>query len=50
LGDQVELLELEDVQGVIGLRALRVNIIYQKNEPISENAITSNDLVAYLSK
>jgi hypothetical protein len=50
LGDQVELLELEDVQGVIGLRALRVNIIYQKNEPVSENAITSDDLAAYLSK
>ncbi|MCJ7757298.1 MAG: GAF domain-containing protein, partial [Gillisia sp.] len=50
LGDQVELLELEDVQGVIGLRALRVNIIYKKNEPASENTITSNDLAAYLSK
>jgi hypothetical protein len=50
LGDQVELLELEDVQGVIGLRALRVNIIYKKNEPASENTITSKDLVAYLSK
>jgi len=50
LGDQIELLELEDVQGVIGLRALRVNIIYQKNVPASENTITSNDLVAYLSK
>jgi len=50
LGDQLELLELEDVQGVIGLRALRVNIIYQKNEPAPENAITSNDILAYLSK
>jgi len=50
LGDQVELLELEDVQGVIGLRALRVNIIYKKNEPASENTITSKDLVTYLSK
>jgi hypothetical protein len=50
LGDQIELLELEDVQGVIGLRALRVNIIYQKNVPASENTITSNDLAAYLSK
>src|SRR5680860_135614 len=50
LGDQIELLELEDVQGVIGLRALRVNIIYKKNEPASENTITSDDLVAYLSK
>jgi len=50
LGDQVELLELEDVQGVIGLRALRVNIIYQKKVLTGENEIDTNDLVAYLSK
>lgn len=50
LGDQVELLELEDVQGVIGLRALRVNIIYKKNDSASENTITNNDLAAYLSE
>jgi hypothetical protein len=50
LGDQVELLELEDVQGVIGLRALRVNIIYKNNESASGNTITSKDMVAYLSK
>jgi len=50
LGDQVELLELEDVQGVIGLRALRVNIIYQKKVLTSENEINRNDLAAYLSK
>jgi len=50
LGDQVELLELEDVQGVIGLRVIRVNIIYKNNEPASENTITSKDLAAYLSK
>jgi len=50
LGDHVELLELEDVQGVIGLRAIRVNIIYKNNESASENSITSKDLVAYLSK
>lgn len=50
LGDQIELLELEDVQGVIGLRALRVNIIYQKNVLTPENEIDRNDLAAYLSK
>ncbi len=49
LGDKVELLELEDVQGVLGLRALRVNIIYQKNGTY-KNEIVRNDLVAYLSK
>ncbi len=50
LGDQVELLELEDVQGVIGLRALRVNIIYQNKVLTGENEIDTNDLAAYLSK
>ena len=30
LGDEVEILELEDLQGVTGLKALRVNILYQK--------------------
>lgn len=49
LGDKVELLELEDVQGVLGLRALRVNIIYQKNGTY-KNEIDRNDLVTYLSK
>ena len=50
LGEQVELLELEDVQGVIGLRALRVNIIYYKNVLTSENEINRNEMAAYLSK
>ena len=50
LGDQVELLELEDVQGVIGLRALRVNVIYHEQGLTSEKAINTNDLEVYLSK
>lgn len=32
LGDEIEHLELEDVQGVVGLRALRVNVLYQSEE------------------
>jgi len=32
LGDEVERLELEDVQGVVGLRSLRVNVLYQSEE------------------
>jgi hypothetical protein len=51
LGEHIELLELEDVQGVIGLRALRINIIYHnQDESSSEKSITNNDLLAYLSK
>lgn len=50
LGDKVELLELEDVQGVIGLRALRVEVLYhveEENRP--EQVITYDDLVEVLN-
>ena len=30
LGNEVEILELEDLQGVTGLKAIRINILYQK--------------------
>lgn len=49
LGDEVEILELEDLQGVTGLKALRVNILYQKqsNEKQSSEKeyYTYNDLM-----
>lgn len=32
LGDQVEIITLEDLQGVTGLKAIRVNILYQKED------------------
>lgn len=48
LGDQVELLELEDVQGVIGLRAIRANVLYQTDEIEEEDPITYDGLVDYL--
>lgn len=31
LGEEVEILELEDVQGVVGLHAIRVEVLYHKN-------------------
>ncbi|WP_317174172.1 GAF domain-containing protein [Nonlabens antarcticus] len=46
LGDEVEHLELEDVQGVIGLKALRVNILY--GFKASENRMTYDDLTKEL--
>ena len=50
LGEKVELLELEDVQGVIGLKAIRVEVLYhtstQSNE---EKVITYDDLMKELS-
>lgn len=32
LGSEVELLELEDLQGVTGLKAIRVNVLYNRSE------------------
>ncbi|TVZ28181.1 hypothetical protein JM83_3289 [Gillisia sp. Hel_I_86] len=48
LGDEVELLELEDVQGVIGLKAIRVNVLYHPDENAFDKAITYEGLMDYL--
>ena len=51
LGDQVELLELEDVQGVIGLKAIRVNVLYHlEDENHSEQIFTYEDLEKVLDQ
>ncbi|WP_397363731.1 GAF domain-containing protein [Olleya sp. R77988] len=44
LGDNVEILELENLQGVTGLKALRVNILYQK-ETNKKEFYTYEDLM-----
>lgn len=41
---KIEFLELEDLQGVVGLKALRVEIIYQKDFD-EKKTITLNDLL-----
>lgn len=49
LGEKVELLDLEDVQGVIGLKAIRVEILYHladQNSP--DEVITYEDLIKEL--
>ena len=49
LGEEVELLELEDVQGVVGLKAIRVNILYStRNDDSREETITYEDLMEEL--
>ncbi|MGB8374900.1 MAG: GAF domain-containing protein [Salegentibacter sp.] len=49
LGEEVELLELEDVQGVVGLKAIRVNILYSTRDDDSrEETITYEDLMEEL--
>ncbi len=47
LGPNVEHLELEDVQGVIGLKAIRVEVLY--NMDTSEDTLTYEDLVKELN-
>jgi hypothetical protein len=41
---KIEFLELEDLQGVSGLKALRVEVIYQEDFD-EKNTITFNDLI-----
>ena len=36
LGDEVEILELDDLQAVTGLKAIRVNVLYHKSEDDKE--------------
>ncbi|WP_290699666.1 GAF domain-containing protein [Lacinutrix sp.] len=45
LGDNVEVLELEDLQGVTGLKALRVEILYSKSKKDNKQFYTYNDLM-----
>ena len=50
LGEKVELLELEDVQGVIGLKAIRVEVLYHtSSQDNEERVITYEDLMKELS-
>lgn len=48
LGKEVEMLELEDLQGVTGLKAMRVNILYSKNNEKIKEYYTYEDLMAQL--
>ncbi|MUP46873.1 GAF domain-containing protein [Gramella sp. BOM4] len=47
-GDEVEVLELEDVQGVVGLKAIRVNILYSADTNYPQETITYEDLMEEL--
>ncbi|MAZ29272.1 MAG: GAF domain-containing protein [Cytophagaceae bacterium] len=50
LGDRVEYLELEEVQGVVGLKAIRVDVLYATTVPRKESAttISYDDLIKVL--
>ncbi|WP_310993042.1 GAF domain-containing protein [Aequorivita marina] len=47
-GEEVEKLELEDLQGVTGLKALRVNILYSKKNGETKKYYNYDDLLAEL--
>ncbi|MDX1761466.1 MAG: GAF domain-containing protein [Christiangramia sp.] len=47
-GDEVELVDLEDVQGVVGLKAIRVNILYSPDSEHPEKTISYDDLMEEL--
>ncbi|WP_127845349.1 GAF domain-containing protein [Psychroflexus aestuariivivens] len=48
LGDDVEILEVQDLQGVSGLKAIRANILYQKSNDKDET-LTYKDLIKSLN-
>lgn len=50
LGDEVETVELEDLQGVTGLKAIRVNIQYSQNNENQKQYYTYEDLVSEFQK
>lgn len=45
LGEQVEILELQDLQAVTGLKAIRVEVLYKKKEGEQKNYYTYDDLM-----
>ncbi len=50
LGDQIEILELEDLQAVTGLKAIRVNILYKQQTGSSKKSFyTYDDLIDEIS-
>lgn len=50
LGDEIETLELEDLQGVTGLKALRVNVLYSKNSDKVKEYYTYEDLISQIEE
>ena len=45
LANDVEILELQDLQGVTGLKAIRVSLIYQKKDGDDKTFYTYDDLM-----
>src|SRR5690554_6134418 len=50
LDDDLEVLELEDLQGVTGLKALRVSVLYSKKNKKTKEYYTYEDLISEISE
>jgi len=50
LDEQIEILELEDLQGVTGLKALRVKVLYSKNNDKIKEYYTYEDLISHIEE
>jgi hypothetical protein len=48
LDTDVELVELEDLQGVTGLRAIRVSVLYSKSQDNKQEYYTYEDLMNHI--
>jgi len=49
IDEEVEMLEVEDLQGVTGLKALRVKVLYSFNNENEKEYYTYNDLISELN-
>lgn len=47
---EIEMLELEDLQGVTGLKALRVKVLYSKNNDKVKEYYTYEDLISHIEE
>tara|TARA_B100002051_G_C16515452_1_gene525006 strand:- start:461 stop:811 length:351 start_codon:yes stop_codon:yes gene_type:complete len=47
---EIEILELEDLQGVTGLKALRVKVLYSKNNDKVKEYYTYEDLISQIEE
>lgn len=50
LDDDLELLDLEDLQGVTGLKALRISVLYSKGKEAEKEYYTYEDLVVSINE
>lgn len=50
LDEDVEIVELEDLQGVTGLKALRVSVLYSKNNDQVKEYYTYEDLISQIEE